>query len=67
MKSSNLEILRKENFHLKKSIENIQKELHNNTKQTYDLIHRLTVKVEELDMQINSNAKSIKVRKRYAV
>ena len=65
--TSNLEILRKENFHLKKSIENIQKELHNNTKQTHDLIHRLTVKVEELERQINSNAKSIKVRKRYAV
>ena len=52
---------------MKKSIENIQKELHNNTKQTHDLIHRLTVKVEELESQINSNAKSIKVRKRYAV
>ena len=65
--ASNLEILRKENFHLKKSIENIQKELHNNTKQTHDLIHRLTVKVEELERQINSNAKSIRVRKRYAV
>ena len=65
--TSNLEILRKENFHLKKSIENIQKELHNNSKQTHDLIYQLTVKVEELESQINSNAKSIKVRKRYAV
>ena len=60
-----MELLRKENIKLKLDIDNLKKESQQKHSENLDLIHRLTVKVEELDNQTKSNSKSIRIRKKY--
>ena len=65
--SKNLEVLREENFQLKSDIDNLKKESQQKHSENLDLIHRLTVKVEELENQTKSNSKSIIIRKKYVL
>ena len=65
--SNNLELLRKENIKLKSDIDNLKKESQQKHSENLDLIHRLTVKVEELENQTKSNSKSIRIRKKYTL
>ena len=64
--SKNLEVLREENIQLKSDIDNLKKESQQKHSENLDLIHRLTVKVEELENQTKSNSKSIRTIKKHA-
>ena len=62
-----MEVLREENFQLKSDIDNLKKESQQKHSENLDLIHRLTVKVEELENQTKSNSKSIRMWKKYVL